>query len=92
VYAELFGKVITIRKVKFKDDLQLGEFVCDRDTILISKDLKPRQAKKVILHELFHAMLFYSGISSMIEHSHEEAVVTALENYARAIVNVKINE
>lgn len=65
-------------KIKYRKKMNnLGEFYGDEKLILICNDDKWREH---LLHEILHAVMFYSGQSEHLSASKEEAFVRALEN------------
>jgi hypothetical protein len=60
-----------------KKPKNLGEFYADDNLIIIAND---ENWKKHLLHELLHAVLFYSGHSQKFDEKEEEALVRALES------------
>jgi Zn-dependent peptidase ImmA (M78 family) len=69
----------------FSDDLQ-GWFDPSSFKIYIRKSLSQEQKKRVYIHELMHAVLCVTGISSVLKKRHEEAVCTATEILADFIL------
>jgi hypothetical protein len=68
-------------KIKYKKRLKdLGQFYADENEIFILNDDKWREH---LIHEILHAILFYSGHSEKLGEKDEEALVRALENGIR---------
>jgi Zn-dependent peptidase ImmA (M78 family) len=93
----ILGRKIAVRYVSDKELQTLGNDTdllgfFYRNTIYISTSITGDQAKQVLLHELNHAILEITGLSSVLEDKQEEAVCTALESYLEIIRNKKLTE
>lgn len=60
-----------------------GFFHPDRDEIQIKNN---ETWKQTLLHEILHAILFYSGHSQSLDEKLEEAIVMALENGFKCLI------
>lgn len=82
--ADLLGRKIPVNLVSritltaiSEDEDTLGFF--DGDAIYVLKTLHPEKQKRVITHEIVHAILSISGLSNLLEDSLEEAICDAME-------------
>lgn len=77
----IFGHKI---KISYKKKLfDFGQFYGDDNEIYIRSDDKWREH---LLHEIFHAILFYSGHSEKFKDNEEEALVRALESGMKTLL------
>ncbi len=71
-------------KVSYRKKLNaFGYFYGDDNLIEIRNDEKWREH---LLHEILHALFFYSGHSEKFSDNEEEALVRALENGIKTLV------
>ena len=71
------GHVVKIRCRQKIRGGHLGYFDADANEIYIANDAK---WKEHLLHEILHAVLFYSGQSERMKENEEESLVRAIEN------------
>lgn len=65
-------------KIRYRKNLKnFGEFYGDDNEIYICNDDRWREH---LLHELIHAVFYYSGHTETMEPEKEEALVRAIEN------------
>lgn len=83
----ILGRKIQVRYVSDRELAQmtdesdvLGLFY--NDTIYLSSSLTQEQARRVLFHEITHAVLNVSGLSNILKTKHEEAVCNAFESLA----------
>ena len=83
-YEDLF-----IKRIQFKDET-LGEYSLDEKRIYIQKNLKGRDEGNTFLHEVLHAGMEISGLSSeggpLKNHKQEELTVNALTNLLTQVI------
>ena len=83
-YEDLF-----IKRIQFKDET-LGEYDSDDKKIYIQKNLKGREEGNTFLHEVLHAGMEISGISTdggpLKSHKQEELTVNALTNLLTQVI------
>ena len=83
-YEDLF-----IKRVQFKDET-LGEYDSDDKKIYIQKNLKGREEGNTFLHEVLHAGMEISGLSTdggpLKSHKQEELTVNALTNLLTQVI------
>lgn len=63
---------------------------CDKDThsIYINKDLSKKQLKKVLCHEITHAIIFSYNV--YLTHEEEELIAELISNFGEEII-IKTN-
>ncbi len=66
-----------LNKISSTEDC-LGMFKDDK--IYIAAHLEGAQKRRVVLHEVVHAILHISGLTNLIEDSLEEAIADAMES------------
>ena len=75
---------LQIKNTIFKDNTTQGEYDAQNKQILLEKNLKSIEKGNTLLHEVLHAGLDYSGLSSdggpITNVKKEELVVNALTN------------
>ena len=83
-YQDLF-----IKRIQFKDET-LGEYDSDDKKIYIQKNLKGREEGNTFLHEVLHAGMEISGLSTdggpLKSHKQEELTVNALTNLLTQVI------
>ena len=83
-YEDLF-----IKRIQFKDET-LGEYDSDDKKIYIQKNLKDREEGNTFLHEVLHAGMEISGLSTdggpLKSHKQEELTVNALTNLLTQVI------
>ena len=83
-YEDLF-----IKRIQFKDET-LGEYDSDDKKIYIQKNLKGREEGNTFLHEVLHAGMEISGLSTdggpLKSHKQEELTVNALTNLLTQVI------
>ena len=83
-YEDLF-----IKRIQFKDGT-LGEYDSDDQKIYIQKNLKSREEGNTFLHEVLHAGMEISGLSSdggpLRNQKQEELTVNALTNLLTQVI------
>ena len=83
-YQDLF-----IKRIQFKDET-LGEYDSDDKKIYIQKNLKGREEGNTFLHEVLHAGIEISGLSTeggpLKSHKQEELTVNALTNLLTQVI------
>ena len=83
-YQDLF-----IKRIQFKDET-LGEYDSDDKKIYIQKNLKDREEGNTFLHEVLHAGMEISGLSTdggpLKSHKQEELTVNALTNLLTQVI------
>ena len=83
-YEDLF-----IKRMQFKDET-LGEYDSDDKKIYIQKNLKGREEGNTFLHEVLHAGMEISGLSTdggpLKSHKQEELTVNALTNLLTQVI------
>ena len=83
-YEDLF-----IKRIQFKDET-LGEYSLDEKRIYIQKNLKGRDEGNTFLHEVLHAGMEISGLSSdggpLRNQKQEELTVNALTNLLTQVI------
>ena len=83
-YEDLF-----IKRIQFKDET-LGEYDSDDKKIYIKKNLKGREEGNTFLHEVLHAGMEISGLSTdggpLKSHKQEELTVNALTNLLTQVI------
>ena len=83
-YEDLF-----IKRNQFKDET-LGEYDSDDKKIYIQKNLKGREEGNTFLHEVLHAGMEISGLSTdggpLKSHKQEELTVNALTNLLTQVI------
>ena len=83
-YEDLF-----IKRVQFKDET-LGEYDSDDKKIYIQKNLKGREEGNTFLHEVLHAGMEISGLSTdggpLKSHKQEELTVNVLTNLLTQVI------
>ena len=83
-YEDLF-----IKRIQFKDET-LGEYDSDDKKIYIQKNLKSREEGNTFLHEVLHAGMEISGLSTdggpLKSHKQEELTVNALTNLLTQVI------
>ena len=83
-YEDLF-----IKRIQFKDET-LGEYDSDDKKIYIQKNLKAREEGNTFLHEVLHAGMEISGLSTdggpLKSHKQEELTVNALTNLLTQVI------
>lgn len=83
----VLGNKLKIRVVKYlEDDCEPlhGAFNSETKTIFLTKDCNWRA---VLLHEIIHAILHYSGTGEGLSMSKEESIVLSLEYGLISILN-----
>ena len=76
----VLGQKLKVRVMPYLDDdgaELLGAFNSETKTIFI---LKGQDWRPILLHEIVHAILFFSGASEGLSQSKEESIVLALEH------------
>lgn len=76
----VLGQKLKVRVVPYLEDNEielLGAFNSETKEIFI---LKGQDWKPILLHEICHAILFYSGASEGLTYTKEESIVLALEH------------
>lgn len=61
-------------------------------TIYLYSGLEPESYKRVLLHEITHALLHISGLTNCLKENHEEAVCDIMENMLELFQNKKFVE
>ena len=83
-YEDLF-----IKRIQFKDET-LGEYDSDDKKIYIQKNLKGREEGNTFLHEVLHAGMEISGLSTdggpLKSHKQEELTVNVLTNLLTQVI------
>ena len=83
-YEDLF-----IKRIQFKDET-LGEYDSDDKKIYIQKNLQGREEGNTFLHEVLHAGMEISGLSTdggpLKSHKQEELTVNALTNLLTQVI------
>ena len=83
-YEDLF-----IKRIQFKDET-LGEYDSDDKKIYIQKNLKGREEGNTFLHEVLHAGMEISGLSTdggpLKSHKQEALTVNALTNLLTQVI------
>ena len=78
-----------IKRIQFKDET-LGEYDSDDKKIYIQKNLKGREEGNTFLHEVLHAGMEISGLSTdggpLKSHKQEELTVNALTNLLTQVI------
>jgi len=77
----VMGFPVTIDDQASNDEFW-GEFTgyVGRGEIRLNKDLNKSEREHVLLHEIIHAVLHFTGVNSSLTKDEEEAVTTALAN------------
>lgn len=100
----ILGETIDIRLVSEEEVAKhMGENTADYSaygvyvpidrTIYINKSLEPDQARKTLIHEIIHAHMSISGLTSILDDKVEEAVCTALESLYHLFISKEfVNE
>lgn len=76
----ILGQKVKVRVVDYlEDDAQelLGAFNGETKTIFI---LKGQDWRSILLHEICHGILYFSGASEGLTYAKEESIVLALEH------------
>jgi len=88
----ILGRKISVRHVSEKELAQLtkepdclGFF--DGNTIFICASLTQEQARRILLHELSHAILNISGLHNLLEDKQEEAICDVFESFIEVCRN-----
>ena len=85
----VLGHRIRVRVVNDVEDDDttelLGAFDSENETIYLLRDPKWRQ---VLLHEIIHAILHYSGHNEGLSIKKEESIVLALEHGLQPILEI----
>lgn len=74
------GQKVTIKVVAYLEDSEeelLGAFNSETKTIFLLKNANWRQT---LLHEICHAILYFSGAGEGLTSTKEESIVLALEH------------
>jgi hypothetical protein len=82
----ILGRKISVRFASDKDLANLAkDSECwgyyENEVITLSSSLNHEHARKILMHELAHAVLKISGISNLLEEKQEEAICDAFETY-----------
>lgn len=92
----ILGREIRVKKatakeieVVCKDKGCLGYF--DGNTIYVSRTLSEEQFKRVLLHEVSHAVLSITGLTNLLEDEKEEAICDAFESFVELFKNKNTN-
>lgn len=80
----ILGRRISVRFVSDKDLSQIAKdsecWGCyENDTIYISSSIGQEHGRRIVLHELTHAILTITGLTNILESNQEEAVCDASE-------------
>lgn len=84
MHALILGRIIPI-KVLSKRSLELlaedkdAQGYWDGDAIYILDGLSEAKTKRIITHEIAHAVLAISGLSNLLDNNLEEAICDAFE-------------
>ena len=76
----VLGQKLKVRVVPYLEDSDtelLGAFNSETKTIFL---LKGQEWKPILLHEICHAILYFSGSSEGLTATKEESIVLALEH------------
>jgi Zn-dependent peptidase ImmA (M78 family) len=92
----ILGRKICVRYVSdrelnqiTKDTDCLGYF--DNNTIFLSSSLSMEHSKRVLLHELAHAVMAITGLTNVIQNEQEEAICDAFESLLEVFRNEQIS-
>lgn len=82
----LLGRKIHVRYVSDKELAAIAKDIdcwgCfEGDVIYISTSVPQHRAKRVLCHEVTHAILSITGLTNLFEDKQEEAVCDAFESY-----------
>lgn len=83
------GKSIRVVELSQEDigENLLGQFRSEPVLeIRLLEGMKKAQRIRTIRHEMFHALLYLTGLSSQLTYDQNESVTMALENYAEDII------
>ena len=79
---KIYGHDLKVTRKKLDDCF--GTFHVDEKTgggkICIDKNIDEAHAESVLLHEVIHACLSYSGVVEHLSEALEESIVVALQN------------
>lgn len=73
-----------------------GQFFGDSNKIVLNRSLLKKgreiQLKDTLAHECFHAVLFYTGLTNLLDENQEEAITRGIEyNFIPALQNIYVN-
>tara|TARA_B100000686_G_scaffold230010_1_gene237392 strand:+ start:137 stop:478 length:342 start_codon:yes stop_codon:yes gene_type:complete len=72
------GVPVKILREDLSDDDNFGYYSHERRVIVVDKSLSPSVTRSTIRHEMIHAALAFSGLSSL-ENYEEEAIVRCMD-------------
>jgi Zn-dependent peptidase ImmA (M78 family) len=76
----VFGRVYPIVYEDLSSENIWGDHLHDERMIRIDENLTPENERATILHEVIHAILFESGLHSMLTRKLEETLCRSIEN------------
>lgn len=89
---QILGRRLTVRFLSDReiqhisqDPKTIGFF--ENDCIYVSSSLNQKQTRRVLLHEISHAILDITGLSEILEDQTEEALCTSMENLSELFLN-----
>lgn len=95
----VLGRKISVR---FVSDKELNRLANDTDcvglydgnaeTIYLSSSITHEHSRRVLLHELTHAVLNITGLSMLLEDKQEEAVCTAFEGFLESFRSEEVTK
>jgi len=92
MHVNVLGKRVKVTEKELPDG-QYGEFVSEPELeIYLKTDMKKRQKTRVLKHEMYHAMLWISGISVALSNDQEEQIVSCFEYHADDIKKEAVNQ
>lgn len=94
---QVLGRKIAVRYISDRELQQLGDEadllgLFYNGTIYLSSSLTQEQARRVLFHEVAHAILNVSGITNLLKPHQEEAICSAFEGLDEVFQNVELQQ
>lgn len=84
----ILGTKVKVKLHDFEDDTK-GDFDEELLLIRLSRNLKGKELQSVYKHEQFHAFLFLTGFTAILQPQAEELLVEALERFEPDVIKIR---